>query len=78
MMPVRTTMPVRAVVHEQTSSPFGWKGPPQTQAAQTRKAPNPLDPGQGGLAQRSLGELGDAGSERCLRPEAEVPCGALG
>ena len=56
MMPVRTAMPVRAVVHEQTASPFGWKGPPQ-------KAPNPLDPGQGGLAQRSLGELGDAGSE---------------
>jgi hypothetical protein len=27
MMLVRTAMPVRGVVREQTASPFGWKGP---------------------------------------------------
>ncbi len=27
MVPVRTTMPVRAVVNEQTARPFGLKGP---------------------------------------------------
>jgi hypothetical protein len=27
MVLVRAVMPVRGVVHRQTASPFGWKGP---------------------------------------------------
>src|SRR5215472_1524974 len=64
VMPVRTAMPVRAVVHEQTVGSFGLK--------------DSLHLSQGRLAQRGPGELGDARSEPRPRPEAEIPRRALG